>query len=110
MKLGLHAEQGRWYRAPGEAVAPAALLKEAHLKVGDYFSGSLNGRRMRFHLVGTVFDTSENGRILHMDFANLAAAMPDELPSDYLVRLRPGSEMKRYGPVTQGIGPSFKGL
>jgi putative ABC transport system permease protein len=95
-KLGLHAEQGRWYQAPGEAVAPAAFLKDAHLKVGDYFFGTLNGRHMRFHLVGTVFDTSENGRILHMDFGTLAAAMPHELPSDYLVRLRPGSDVQAY--------------
>jgi putative ABC transport system permease protein len=77
-------------------VAPAAFLKDAHLKVGDYFSGSLNGRRMRFHLVGTVFDTSENGRILHLDFATLAAAMPGELPSDYLVRLRAGADAQGY--------------
>jgi putative ABC transport system permease protein len=95
-RLGLHAEEGRWYRGRGEAVAPSAFLKEAHLRVGDYFWGTLNGRRMRFHLVGTVFDTSEFGRILHMDFSTLAAAMPHEQPSDYLVRLRPGADLQGY--------------
>ena len=94
--LGLRPEQGRWYAAPGEAVAPSAFLKEAHLRVGDYFYGSINGRRMRFHLVGTVFDTSEFGRILHMDFSTLAAAMPHEQPSMYLVRLRPGTDAQAF--------------
>lgn len=96
-RLGLRPEQGRWYTATlGEAVAPAAFLKEAHLRIGDFFYGAINGRRMRFHLVGTVFDTSESGRILHMDFSTLAAAMPRELPSDYLVRLRPGTDVQGY--------------
>jgi putative ABC transport system permease protein len=95
-KLGLRPEQGRWYAARGEAVAPAAFLKEAHLRVGDFFDGSINGRHMRFHLVGTVFDTSEFGRILHMDFSTLAAAMPGEKPSDYLIRLRPGADTQSY--------------
>jgi putative ABC transport system permease protein len=87
---------GRWYAAPGEAVAPAAFLREAHLHVGQYFTGSINGRRMRFHLVGTIFDTSEFGRILHMDFSTLAAAMPGEVPSDYAVRLRPGTDPQAF--------------
>lgn len=94
--LGLRPERGRWYHGRGEAVAPAAFLKEAHLRVGDYFSGSINGRHMRFHLVGAVFDTSESGRILHLDFSTLAAAMPHETPGDYLVRLRPGADAQRY--------------
>jgi putative ABC transport system permease protein len=107
LALGLRPLQGRWYRAPGEAVAPLAFLREAHLKVGDYFSGTLNGRRMRFHLVGTVFDTSEFGRILHMDFSTLAAAMPGELPSDYLVRLRPGADPQSYAIRVNKTSPDY---
>jgi putative ABC transport system permease protein len=95
-RLGLRPLQGRWYAGPGEAVAPAAFLREAHLHVGDFFNGSINGRRMRFHLVGTLFDTSEFGRILHMDFSTLAAAIPGEKPSDYIVRLRPGTDAQSY--------------
>jgi putative ABC transport system permease protein len=87
---------GRWYVGPGEAVAPAAFLNEAHLHIGQYFTGSINGRRMRFHLVGTVFDTSEFGRRLHMDFSTLAAAMPGEVPSDYAVRLRTGTDPQAF--------------
>lgn len=94
--LGLRPLQGRWYAGRGEAVAPSAFLKEAHLRVGDYFYGSINGRRMRFHLVGTVFDTSEFGRILHMDLSTLAVAVPGESPSDYLVRLRPGADAQGF--------------
>ncbi|HZU13944.1 MAG TPA: ABC transporter permease [Chloroflexota bacterium] len=95
-KLGLRALQGRWYAAPGEAVAPEAFMKEAHLRVGDYFTGSINGRRLRFHLVGMMFDTAEFGRILYMDFSTLHRAMPGEVPADYLVRLRPRSDPTAY--------------
>jgi putative ABC transport system permease protein len=106
-RLGLRALQGRWYAAPGEAVAPAAFMNEAHLHVGSYFSGSINGRRMRFHLVGMIFDTAEFGRILYMDFATLAAAMPSETPSDYLVRLRPGSDPGTYAVRVNRTSPLY---
>src|SRR5947209_17658269 len=43
-----------------------------------------------------VFDTSESGRIMRMDFSILAAAMPAELPSDYLLSLRYGSDAQAF--------------
>lgn len=105
--LGLRALLGRWYTAPGEAVAPSAFLKEAHLHIGDYFSGAINGHHMRFHLVGQFFDTAEFGRILYMDFATLAAAMPGEVPSDYLVRLRSGTDPTAYAIAVNRTSPTY---
>jgi putative ABC transport system permease protein len=106
-RLGLHQAQGRWYRRPDEAVAPAAFLKEAHLHIGQYFYGAINGQRVRLHLVGTVFDTAEFGRILHMDFSTLAAVMPGERPTNYLVRLHPRANVQAYAIRVNRSSPRY---
>lgn len=108
--LGVRAESGRMYAGPNEAVAPAAFLKEAHLQIGDGFSGVINGHREQFHLVGTIFDTSEFGRILHFDFSTLARVMPRERPSDYLVRLRPGADVQTYLVRVTRTAPDYLSL
>ena len=57
--------------------------------------------------MGTVFDTSEFGRILHMDFSTLAAAVPGEKPTDYVVRLRSGTDPQSYAIQVQKTSPDY---
>src|SRR4029077_15805692 len=39
-RLGFMVIAGRWFSASGEVLAPAALLRDAHLRIGDTFTGS----------------------------------------------------------------------
>ena len=63
--LGFMVIAGRWFSAPGEVLAPAALLRDAHLKVGDSFIGLANGRPLPLRVVGEVYDINNLGRSGH---------------------------------------------
>jgi len=75
-RLGWLVLKGRWFSAPGEAVAASALLQELHLQVGDSFSGPIDGRPVRIRIVGITFDPDNAGRAFIADWSTLAAAAP----------------------------------
>jgi putative ABC transport system permease protein len=87
---------GRWFKAPGEVLAPAGLLRDAHLKVGDSFTGSIYGQALQLRVVGEVYDISNLGHELFMDYATLPAGLPNSTPGTYWVTLRPGSDVGAY--------------
>src|ERR1700674_1228712 len=55
-QLGYLVIAGRWYTAPGEVLAPKGFLQDAHLKVGDTFTGTLGGTALQLRVVGEVYD------------------------------------------------------
>jgi len=96
--LGYELTAGRWFSAPGEVVAPRGLVDDAHLKVGDTFTGTFRGTNLRLRIVGEVFDfiAGPGGHELFLDWSTVSAAVPDLNPSTYLIALKPGSNVDAY--------------
>ncbi len=97
-QLGYLLTSGRWFSGPGEVVANGGFLKDAHLKVGDTFTGTANGAVLKLRIVGVVYDftAGPGGHIMMLDWSTLAAAVPDLAPSSYMVTLKPGSNVDTY--------------
>jgi putative ABC transport system permease protein len=87
---------GRWFNGPGEVLAPAGFLHDARLRIGDSFTGSLYGQTLQLRVVGEVYDISNLGHELFMDYATLPAGIPNSIPGTYWVTLRPGSDVNAY--------------
>jgi putative ABC transport system permease protein len=94
--LGYLLVSGRWFSGQGEVVAPRSLLRDAHLAVGDSFVGTVRGKSLPLRVVGEVYDISNLGHELFMDWSTVTAAIPEETPSQYLVKLKPGSDVSAY--------------
>jgi putative ABC transport system permease protein len=95
-RLGFMVISGRWFTAPGEVLAPAGLLKDAHLKVGDSFAATLYGQSVQLRVVGEIYDINNLGHSLFMDYGTLPANIPNSIPGQYWVTLRPGSDVSAY--------------
>jgi putative ABC transport system permease protein len=95
-RVGYMVIAGRWFAAPGEIVAPKGLLQDAHLKIGDSFTGTLNGQPLQLRVVGEVYDISNLGHQLFMDLATLASVTPAVEPFLYDVTLVPGANVSAY--------------
>jgi len=106
-RLGWLVLKGRWFSAPGEAVAASALLQELHLQVGDSFSGPIDGRPVRIRIVGITFDPDNAGRAFIADWSTLAAAAPHAEASTYYVALRPGADPAAFARRIQSTQPDF---
>jgi putative ABC transport system permease protein len=96
-RLGYRAIAGRWFTRPGEAVAAAAFIKMAHLHVGDRFTATLDGRRIRLRLVGEDFDLTNQGQVIRTDWSTITAAQPGVMPDHYAVQLRQGTDPAAFG-------------
>jgi putative ABC transport system permease protein len=96
--LGYLLTSGRWFSGSGEVVANGGFLQDAHLKVGDTFTGTVNGAALKLRIVGVVYDftAGPGGHIMMLDWSTLAAAVPDLSPSSYMVPLNPGSNVDAY--------------
>ena len=96
--LGYLVTGGRWINGPGEVVAPPGLLHDAHLKVGDTFTGTFHGAALNLRVVGVLYDfiSGPGGHELILDWSTITAAAPDLSPSSYLVTLKPGSNVDAY--------------
>ena len=105
--LGVPLVNGRWYAGPGEVVAPDGLLRETHLQVGDRLTVTIHGRPIPLRIVGTVFDVSNFGRDLSLDWSTYAQAVPHAQPFAYLVRLRPGADPAAYAQRVQASAPDL---
>lgn len=105
-RLGYLLISGRWFNQPGEVVAPKGLLHDAHLAVGDTFTGSAEGRQLPLRVVGEVYDISNLG---HNIFTDLATYPPVEaaIPHTYLVTLKPGADADGYIRRVDAVEPDF---
>lgn len=87
---------GRWFGAPGEAVAATRFLQAADVQVGGTVVLSEEGRTVRLRIVGEVFDLGDQGMALRTDVASVAGLGSRYLPSDFSVRLASGTDTGRY--------------
>jgi putative ABC transport system permease protein len=99
--LGYGIISGRWFAAPGEVVAPSALIDQAHLRIGDHFTARINGRPVQLRLVGEILDGAENNLTLHGDWSTVAAVDPGLQPTDYEIQLHPGVNPEQYAARMQ---------
>jgi len=59
--IGFLLVSGRWFNGAGEAVAPRALLLDAHLKIGDRVIVIIGNKPVSLVLVGDVLDANSGG-------------------------------------------------
>ncbi|TMF72429.1 MAG: ABC transporter permease [Chloroflexi bacterium] len=95
-RLGYGTRTGRWFANPGEAVVGALTARDAHLRMGDRITVTLDGKPLALQVVGVVDDFSLGGRGFRVGWDTLNAAQPDLTPNDYLVKLRAGSDPKAF--------------
>jgi putative ABC transport system permease protein len=95
-RLGFLVIAGRWFTAPGEVLAPKGLLSDANLKIGDSFTGTLGGQALQLRVVGEVYDISNLGHSLFMDYGTLPSGIPNTSPARYYVTLKPGADVNVY--------------
>lgn len=106
--LGFSAVEGRWFQAPGEAVIGVAVAREAHLRIGDTFTGTLAGDTpLQLRVVGLINDFNTSGRGIRIGWETFATAMPGTDPDDYLVSLKPGRDPKAYVHRIAALSPDF---
>lgn len=105
--LGIRLRQGRWFKGAGEAVAPAPFLREAHLKVGDSLTVTLQGQPIRARIVGQTIDFENLGHALRIDWSTWQQAFPGDRPYGYLVSLRPGADPNAFAQRVQRTQPDF---
>jgi putative ABC transport system permease protein len=103
---GYHAVTGRWFTAPGEAVAGRAFINEAHLRLGDRFTISLADRSTGLRLVGTDFDLTSRGRVMRLPWASYLQIRPGGAPFHYAIQLRPGTDPVSYARHIQQAAPT----
>ncbi|WP_316519921.1 ABC transporter permease [Kitasatospora brasiliensis] len=92
---GYRMAAGRWYRGPGEAVAPATFLTEASVGLGDQVTFTTHGRAVTVRIVGEVFDPHVQTNELFTDAVNYPAGAAPR-PDFWTVELKPGTDRAGY--------------
>ncbi len=94
--LGYGIISGRWFAAPGEVVAPSALMDQTHLHIGDRFTAQIKGQPVQLTLVGEILEGANENLLLRGDWSTLAAVDPSVQPTDYEIQLHPGVDPEQY--------------
>jgi putative ABC transport system permease protein len=102
--IGYQLIHGRWFAAPGEAVAPTAFFTRTGHHVGDAIIASLYGQPVSVKLVGEIFDQQNDNMLLRTGI--------DTLPGriavwDYEVQLRAGTDAGRYAGAIEAASPGL---
>ncbi len=92
---GFEMVSGRWFAAPGEAVAGAPLLNATGTRVGDTLTIQADGTVVRLHIVGEVFDT---GTGVFTD----ADTIPGLDPTEYHITLTDDTDASDYAEALTG--------
>ncbi|MFD0405188.1 FtsX-like permease family protein [Kitasatospora sp. NPDC127116] len=92
---GYRMVTGRWYRGPGEAVAPATFLTEASVGLGDRVTFTSHGRPVTVRIVGEVFDPHVQTNELFTDAASYPPGTAPA-PDFWAVKLKPGTDRTAY--------------
>ncbi|HUZ68619.1 MAG TPA: FtsX-like permease family protein [Candidatus Saccharimonadales bacterium] len=102
--LGFVLINGRWFNAPGEAVAPTAFFTRTGHKVGDTITADFYGTPVQFRLVGEIFDQQGDDILLRTSFESV----PGNLVAwDYDVQLRPGTDVVAYATAIENTSPGL---
>ena len=103
--LGFQLSEGRWFTGPGEAVTAKGFLRDAHLKLGDTVTGTVQGQPISFRIVGVVFDPINYGHVFRFDWSTYAQALPNAAPDSYLVQLTRGTDAAGYVQRVESLEP-----
>jgi putative ABC transport system permease protein len=106
-QLGYFVVAGRWFHGPGEALAPRALLSDAHLRVGDTVTTTVGARPLRLTIVGEMYNVDNLGHSLFVDWSTFQQVQPDASPTSYFVSLRPGADAAGYARRVTAVEPDF---
>ncbi|MER5203365.1 FtsX-like permease family protein [Streptomyces sp. NPDC002825] len=87
---------GRWFAAPGEAVAATRFLRATGVRAGDTVTLSEQGRTVRVRIVGEVFDLGDDGMALRTAAASVAALHARYQPAEFAVTVTDGTDAARY--------------
>jgi putative ABC transport system permease protein len=102
--LGYVVIHGRWFSAPGEAVAPTAFFTRTGYHLGDTVDALLYGTPVQLKLVGEIFDQQGDDILLRTSFASLPARLAIW---SYEVQLRPGTDGVSYASAVESAGPGI---
>jgi len=102
--LGYLLIHGRWFAAPGEAVAPTAFFTRTGRHVGDSITVSLYGKAVPLKLVGEIFDQQGDNILLRTDIETLPGRT---VVWNYEIQLRPGSDAASYAGAIEAAGPGL---
>jgi putative ABC transport system permease protein len=107
--IGYEVIEGRWYQAPGEAVASPGLLRAAHWKLGEWATLSIDGKAARMRMVGLLSEGPNVAHQLRFDWSTYLQLFPNGMPDTYYVHLRPGADPADYVRRIQQAEPDFLG-
>ncbi|MFF3111298.1 FtsX-like permease family protein [Kitasatospora sp. NPDC057904] len=94
-RAGYRMVSGRWYRGPGEAVAPATFLTEANVRLGDRVTFTDHGRPVTVTVVGEVFDPHVQTNELLTDARSFPSGTAPR-PDAWFVTLTKGTDRAAY--------------
>ncbi|MFD9130796.1 ABC transporter permease, partial [Kitasatospora sp. NPDC059571] len=95
---GYRMTAGRWFRGPGEAVAPSTFLAAAGARIGDTVRLEDHGREVPVRIVGEVFDPHTQTNEVLTD----GAAFTDLPPRSYYITVQHGTDVARYLGALRG--------
>ena len=102
--LGFVMIHGRWFAAPGEAVAPTAFFTRTRHHVGDTITADFYGTPVQLKLVGEIFDQQGDNILLRTGFDSV----PGKLVAwDYDVQLRPGTDPVQFASAIESSSPGL---
>ncbi|HEY7968807.1 MAG TPA: FtsX-like permease family protein, partial [Candidatus Limnocylindrales bacterium] len=102
--LGYRLIEGRWFSAPGEAVAPTNVFTQTGLHVGDVTTLTEGGRTVTVRLVGEILDSARENRdnlVLRGTFADLRTLDPSVRPDRWEMQPKPGVDPETYAGQLQ---------
>ncbi|MFF4920594.1 FtsX-like permease family protein [Kitasatospora sp. NPDC001261] len=105
-RAGYKMVSGRWYRGPGEAVAPSTFLTEASVNLGDQVTFTTHGRAVTVRIVGEVFDPHVQTNELLTDAGSYPPGTAPT-PDFWFVKLKPGTDRAGYAAaLTAALAPA----
>jgi putative ABC transport system permease protein len=84
------------------------LLTQAHLQVGQWFTGHYQGKTMRLRLVGEILDQTDDNLLLRGGWATLHSVDPRIQPDTYEIQIRSAVSARTYlDGLDQRLGNPF---
>jgi putative ABC transport system permease protein len=102
--LGFVMIHGRWFSAPGEAVAPTAFFARTGHRVGDTITADFYGTPVQLRLIGEIFDQQGDDILLRTSFDSVPGKT---VAWDYDVQLRPGTDPVQYASAIESSSPGL---